>query len=297
MHFFLVLLSASGYLMGQQDETLPLPLGIGNKWVSSGIMNGPVPVPTYMYEHIDTSYIIDSVSYNVFRYTSPAGVEMRYGRIRWDGYHVVRLEVVGLSDPNKEWRYFKGNPQHGDTWTTYIYPNTYTSTLGGPFFGTFAGEDYTYYRVGIVKTVPTPIPQPAVFYSIKFGLKQYDINSTSRRRLLGAYINGVLYGDTTFYTYVSVKDAAEDIGYTLEQNYPNPFNPNTTIAYSLEKPGEVKLVMYDCLGNEVKEMVNQYKQQGRHTAEVNGNGLSSGVYFYVLQVNGHTLRKSFVLLK
>jgi len=57
------------------------------------------------------------------------------------------------------------------------------------------------------------------------------------------------------------------------------------------------LLIYDCLGNEVKELVNGFRESGRHTAEVNGSGLGSGVYIYTLQVNGYVLRKSFVLLK
>lgn len=57
------------------------------------------------------------------------------------------------------------------------------------------------------------------------------------------------------------------------------------------------MLIYDCLGNEVKEVVNGFRESGRHTVEVNGSGLGSGVYFYVLQVNGYVLRKSFVLLK
>lgn len=294
MHLvFWALVFAFGYIKGQSEETLPVPLGIGNKWVY-GLNFSP---PAYLYEHIDTNHIIDSVRYNVFRYTSPAGVQLRYGRVRWDGYHVVRIEDRVIHDPNKELIYFKDNPVVGESWINYN-PSLTTSGIRHQIVGTLFGAQHTYYSISVGYQPPPPlVPSPTVFYSVNFGLKQIDWPGVTYRKLLGAYINGVLYGDTTFYTYVSVKDDAKDIGYILEQNYPNPFNPNTTITYSIEKSGDVRLVIYDCLGNEIKELVNQYMEQGRHTVEVNGSGLGSGVYFYVLQVNGYVLRKSFVLLK
>lgn len=74
--------------------------------------------------------------------------------------------------------------------------------------------------------------------------------------------------------------------YELSQNFPNPFNPVTTINYSLPKSSNVKLVIYDVLGNEIRTLVNNVKQNsGSHNVEWDGTnnsgtGVSSGVYFY-----------------
>jgi len=76
--------------------------------------------------------------------------------------------------------------------------------------------------------------------------------------------------------------------YTLYQNYPNPFNPVTTISYDLPKPGDVKLMIYDILGREVKTLVNAQQQAGRHTVNFDASSLANGVYLYRLNINAHS---------
>jgi hypothetical protein len=74
-------------------------------------------------------------------------------------------------------------------------------------------------------------------------------------------------------------------GFGLRQNYPNPFNPATTIAYSVEKPGMVTIRVYDLLGREVGMLVNEKQSNGNHSVVFDASGLSSGVYFYKMQVD------------
>ena len=74
--------------------------------------------------------------------------------------------------------------------------------------------------------------------------------------------------------------------YSLSQNYPNPFNPTTTINYDLPKDGNVKLIIYDILGREVSKLVNnEFKVAGRYSVVFDGSSLSSGIYFYRIEVN------------
>jgi hypothetical protein len=70
--------------------------------------------------------------------------------------------------------------------------------------------------------------------------------------------------------------------YSLYQNYPNPFNPLTKIRYDLPKASRVSLKVYDMLGQEVLTIVDEQKDAGRYTAEMNANALPSGVYHYRL---------------
>jgi hypothetical protein len=72
--------------------------------------------------------------------------------------------------------------------------------------------------------------------------------------------------------------------YFLGQNYPNPFNPVTTIKYGIPKTSNVLIRVYDVLGNEVSTLVNEKKNAGVHTASFNASNLSSGVYFYKIEV-------------
>jgi hypothetical protein len=71
-------------------------------------------------------------------------------------------------------------------------------------------------------------------------------------------------------------------GYNLENNYPNPFNPTTRLKYSLPFESQVRLVVYNMLGQEVKVLINGMQRSGYYEAEWNASGIASGIYFYRL---------------
>ncbi|MEO8513189.1 MAG: T9SS type A sorting domain-containing protein [Ignavibacteria bacterium] len=85
--------------------------------------------------------------------------------------------------------------------------------------------------------------------------------------------------------------------FSLQQNYPNPFNPVTIIKYDIVKDGFVKLAVYDILGKELKSIVNQSQKAGSYTAQFDGTGLTSGVYFYKLFSNGSTKTRKMIIVK
>lgn len=92
-------------------------------------------------------------------------------------------------------------------------------------------------------------------------------------------------------------NSSSTVSFHLNQNYPNPFNPNTKINFRLNKVGFVKLTVFDSKGNLIKNLVNDKKSAGEYSVEFNGNGLSSGIYFYKLDVDGNTDVKRMILLK
>jgi alkaline phosphatase len=87
--------------------------------------------------------------------------------------------------------------------------------------------------------------------------------------------------------------------YTLDQNYPNPFNPTTTISFNLRKTANVSLKVYDITGKLVKTLVNNEKiQVGVKSIKMNASDLSSGIYFYSLDVDNTRIdSKKMVLIK
>ena len=87
------------------------------------------------------------------------------------------------------------------------------------------------------------------------------------------------------------------IGFELMQNYPNPFNPSTLIKYSIPKNSFVKLSVYNLIGEEVSLLVNEEVGAGFHEITFNAANLSSGIYFYRLQVGNTIQIKKMVLLK
>jgi predicted acyl esterase len=132
---------------------------------------------------------------------------------------------------------------------------------------------------------------PHVLPVMVSGVNKMYLNSNS-------YLNfPVLSGGTTFVT-----NTGTDIprNFSLSQNYPNPFNPETKINYDLPLEGNVKVSVYNMLGQEIKTLVNEFKNAGRYSVEFNGSTLTSGIYFYRIQVEGEknfTSVRKMILIK
>jgi Secretion system C-terminal sorting domain len=85
--------------------------------------------------------------------------------------------------------------------------------------------------------------------------------------------------------------------FLLNQNYPNPFNPTTQIKYQIALNTNVKFVIYDAIGREVKRIINQQQAPGAYTIHIDASSLSSGVYFYRLETKQFTQTRKMLLIK
>ena len=91
--------------------------------------------------------------------------------------------------------------------------------------------------------------------------------------------------------------------YSLEQNYPNPFNPSTTIKYSLPDDANVRIEIFNALGEKCADLVNGYLKAGNHEVKFEPKNLSSGIYYYSLHANtsdgikNYNAVKKLILLK
>ncbi|MGB2697326.1 MAG: T9SS type A sorting domain-containing protein, partial [Candidatus Zixiibacteriota bacterium] len=89
---------------------------------------------------------------------------------------------------------------------------------------------------------------------------------------------------------------------TLYQNYPNPFNPQTNIEFVLKESGQVKIEIFNILGQKVITLIDQYLEKGHKSISWVGRDnqaqkLSSGVYWYKIQAGNFTQTKKMLLLK
>jgi hypothetical protein len=86
--------------------------------------------------------------------------------------------------------------------------------------------------------------------------------------------------------------------YSLEQNYPNPFNPSTVIEFSLpEDVSNVKLSIYNVLGEKVAELVNTALDAGRYSYQWNAGNVATGMYIYELRTDKFISSKKMMILK
>jgi aryl-phospho-beta-D-glucosidase BglC (GH1 family) len=132
-------------------------------------------------------------------------------------------------------------------------------------------------------------------YSLTSGTHQFGISFLAG----GFNLNYLNFTKTV--TQVIVHDQPVS-DYQLQQNYPNPFNPTTVISYQLPTKSSVVLKVYDVLGREVMQSVNEQQEAGYHQTILDARCLASGLYMYRLiatdeQNNQHTFQKKMLLLK
>lgn len=97
---------------------------------------------------------------------------------------------------------------------------------------------------------------------------------------------------------VSVEDDAANVyTFNLERNYPNPFNPTTNIRYEIPEAANVKLEVFNVLGQRVVTLVNEQKAAGTHTLVFDASNLSSGTYMYRLEAGDNVQSYKMVLIK
>ena len=85
--------------------------------------------------------------------------------------------------------------------------------------------------------------------------------------------------------------------FSLKQNYPNPFNPSTKIGFTLPSESNVKISIYNLIGQKVAEVVNSKFTAGNHSIDFNGSNLSSGIYLYKIEAGSFSSVKKMQLIK
>ncbi|MBU0708108.1 T9SS type A sorting domain-containing protein, partial [Patescibacteria group bacterium] len=85
--------------------------------------------------------------------------------------------------------------------------------------------------------------------------------------------------------------------YALGQNYPNPFNPTTEIGFSLPQAADVRIEIYNTLGQRVAVLVDEHLGAGHHARVWDASTNASGVYFYRLVTEGYAETRKMMLLK
>jgi hypothetical protein len=99
-------------------------------------------------------------------------------------------------------------------------------------------------------------------------------------------------------TVVSVPDmATHPIEFALHQNYPNPFNPATTISFYLPRESQVRLEVFNVLGQKVVTLIDGKRAAGNYSASFDASLVSSGIYFYRLSTSTQTISKKMIVMK
>lgn len=85
--------------------------------------------------------------------------------------------------------------------------------------------------------------------------------------------------------------------FTLNQNYPNPFNPSTTINFSLPAASFVRLKVFNLLGEEVRTIIDDFKEAGTYSVNFEASDLNSGIYLYRMEAGSYIQTRKMTLIK
>ncbi|MCK9280759.1 MAG: CotH kinase family protein [Melioribacteraceae bacterium] len=144
---------------------------------------------------------------------------------------------------------------------------------------------------------------PEMSFNVLSDSVEINISKPGKYKFAGAgyHLNTKTSVSPLYYmesTIVGIEDEEQiPTKFALEQNYPNPFNPTTTINYSLPKESFINLTVYNILGKEMINLVDETKEAGQYKVMFDASGLSSGIYFYTLNTGEITITKKMILVK
>ncbi len=153
------------------------------------------------------------------------------------------------------------------------------------------------------------LDNPSYWYSIVDGIPS-DIDSDGKNELVvkrESYIQGdstvyLVYSTNGIPTSSSSQSKSLPKSFKLHQNYPNPFNPNTLIEYELHTRSDANIEIFDITGRQIHKYCLQNQSAGKHQIawdgkDRSGTRVSTGTYFYRLNVNGCSSSKKMLLIK
>ncbi len=282
------------------QETNPLeffPSNVGDQWQYS-VQGGGIVDEIIYKDSVDA----DGSKYLFYKISNAIGEPFIHYRLKFklDTQNRVYFR------PQFPELYYKLDADIGDTWWV-INPDS--TTHGEKALVTnisnriVLGRETTvkrieYYKMGEGDTV---INENSFYLTTReiaagFGRIFEDKDAVQPDFLIGCVIADDTFGVVTdIKEILSPKVIPNDI--ELKQNYPNPFNPVTTISYQLPKKGQVSLKIYNSLGKEIKELVNNYQGEGSYSVKFDGSELPSGVYFYKITAGTYTDTKKLILMK
>lgn len=184
---------------------------------------------------------------------------------------------------------FSGNPETGEGW--YAYQNNPGHTLGGGAgFVFFAGPfDFA------------PADTQWVMLALIPALGEDNFDSITKLKNKVDELRNMPYDSLAVSSRIitSIDDNAEQLPlkYELMQNYPNPFNPTTRIEYTIPNIENVKLEIFNVLGERIEILFDGLQQPGKYSVDWNASKYSSGVYILKMTSGFYINNKKMLLVK
>ncbi|MFH0734550.1 MAG: T9SS type A sorting domain-containing protein [bacterium] len=295
-------LPATGFAelnLTKNENTDHYPLMVGNKWVYN--VSQTLPDGSLMFEK---KYLVkvekDTILSNGKRYYKlKYGSQISFERIDTTLCQTFKASFSEGTIEDKLLDVLVGEPTQTYSLFRFGEKEIFSCNVGIPkiLFENYSVNNRIFKQInGVNKTY-------TIGYNFGILEQNYDVVEAGTTKyynlqLVGAYLNGVVYGDTNVVVGVEDENTSPlPKEYLLMQNYPNPFNPNTNISFNIPKESNVKLNVYNMLGKIVTNIFTGRLGAGIHSFEFNGTSVPSGIYFYRLEADNFITTKKMTLLK
>ncbi|MCL6494339.1 MAG: T9SS type A sorting domain-containing protein [Ignavibacterium sp.] len=238
---------------------------------------------TNIYESVDTGVVWQNITSQIGSYFTALQAPtnyLAYG-VGTGGYIISYLDTSIIPVELTNFSAEQINNTILLNWTTV----TETNNLGFEIFRSFDLKNWEY--IGFIPGFGTTTDKQNYSFidskinneQLYYKLKQVDLD-----------------GSFKFSEIISIKILIKD--FELKQNFPNPANPTTNISFSIPQRSFVKINLYSSNGELVQQIINEEKEKGIYSIEINLSNLASGVYFYRMITNtGYHSTKKLILLK
>jgi len=241
------------------------------------------------------AYIYSDSLQDFIYYTKNKKAELYEHAVNSNGQGKIEI-ITNLTHPYSEWGEYNP-PYYSFIDTAYVdyafYSNNDTTDFCTIFQDSLMSGETVNFHIN-VNDIPVTVAD-----SLIFCIRTVDKNLIPDRQRFPEY--GYFIVDINQLTGIEKNDyevlSNNTKKYYLGVNYPNPFNPETKISYSLKEAGNVELIVYDVLGNEVVKLVNEHKPAGSYEVSFNGANLPSGIYIYRIKSGEFSESKKMILLK
>lgn len=173
------------------------------------------------------------------------------------------------------------------SWTTATETNNNGFAIERKIIG-IGNDSEDWMQIAFIKGNGTSLNENSYSYSDRIGNISYDKISYRLKQI--DFDGTVSYSKEVEVTSLPTQ-------FSMSQNYPNPFNPKTVINYQLPADSKVSIKVFDILGKEIKDLVNEFQKAGRYEVSFDGNSLASGIYICRLTASDYTKTIKMSLLK
>lgn len=258
------------------------PLHIGDYWVYEG-EDGVFPIT------LTIRCISDSIMSDGYLYSKLIMINHTFGNTSTDYRRVDSLgRVLNWDETGNTGKVvLRFSVLVGDTIS--LNQVQYVKRLDDKYFNQYTNKEELHFF-----TYPDIVFHNE-YYDYSFGLYS-SVIEFNYILLKGAYLNGALWEDTTI---TSVENIITNIPHSINiyPCYPNPFNSSTTLSYYIPTTEDVRISLYNALGELTTVLFNGNLNSGYHKLVINANGLVSGVYFIVFNTDDIQLVSKIVYLK